>query len=115
MPKQYKQFNHISIPEFLDTPAFVDESWGNDITAHSRLIIPEDSPYELWVWVYETNPQEREYPDCPLYCVSVYEKGQSNEPLDYTDCQTVKECLDAIQYHMTNICALLMIARNNDK
>lgn len=111
--KTYSQFNNIAIPEFLDTPAFVDESYGNDITAHSRLITPEDSPYELWVFVHPTDPAERDEPDAPLYSVCVYEKFDGgSDLLDYTDANTRAECESAIQYHLSNMYALLLVARN---
>lgn len=53
----YKEFPAIEVPALLqDDQHWRDESWGNDICAHSlytgKLIDPnENRPVELWAWV----------------------------------------------------------------
>lgn len=87
---QFHDFANIPVPKFLNSPEWLDESWGNDVTAHVRLDL-QDSPYELWVWVHPENVTDRESPEYKRYVVIVYNHDNGDE-LHSADCETDEEC-----------------------
>lgn len=113
MPKKmFKEFD-IEIPKFLQAPAWADESWGNDVTAHVRHIdLPKESDYELWVWVAEDNPAERESHDMKKFSVSIYERETGDE-LESFEAETEAECQKHIETALWRINFLAENAKNN--
>lgn len=96
----YKDFDDIEIPEFLqDETLWSDDSWGNDITAHSRyndvLIDRRGNKLDLWVWVSQEEKSARESFGQPLYWVTVY--TQEGNEVSSVDCNTDAEAIAAIK------------------
>lgn len=93
---QFKEFETLPVPAFLNTPEWLDESWHNDVTAHVRLDTPKSNPFELWVWVHPENPDDREDPDYPRFVVSIYDAGNGDE-LDWLFAETEEFCRAVIK------------------
>jgi hypothetical protein len=93
---QFNDFQDIRVPKFLNSPAWLDESWGNDVTAHVRLDEYNEINFELWIWVHPENKEERESPEYTRFVVSVYEHDTGNE-LESIEAETESECMKAIE------------------
>lgn len=70
---------HIDIPDFLNTDEYTDESYGNDVTAHMIVKLPEDADFEIWVYVHPNDPAERESADYHKYEIVIYDRATGDE------------------------------------
>lgn len=111
---QFKAFPKLTIPDFLNTPDWTDESWGNDVTAKVSRVLPSDSPYELTVWVHPKKKVERESPDYERFAVSVYDKSTGDE-LESEGANTEKACISIINVMLWKINLITNNRIENDK
>lgn len=118
---KYKEYQNTTIPDFLTGPEWVDESWHHDAAAHSRYLLPDDSPYEMWVWVQADKVADREYPDEPKYWVSIYDKTsgdlierKENAELETETARTKTECQAIIKRMLESINIIINNRRNAD-
>jgi len=97
MKKFYDEFPEIAIPELLQGEGWSDTSWHNDATACSTKTIID--PYDIIVWVWDDDVEQRECKEASKYQVNIYDDGSYIDDV-YFDANTEEELVVAIEKAM---------------
>jgi len=102
MLKFYSEFPEIRIPEVLQGEGWIDESWHNDATANSAKFIT--NAYDLVVWVWDDDVNEREFPEAKKYEITISNDGEFTFYLEYADTEDeLKVEIDKAIEHIKNM------------
>lgn len=103
MRKTYDEFPEIEIPELLQGKDWIDTSWHNDVTASSTKTVID--PYDVVVWVWDDDVNEREYDGQDKYQVTIYDTGLSvDDFFSSTDSEEeLKTIIDNAIEHIKNL------------